>query len=136
MLKEYHTTVNQLLTAKQNLSDKITISETKLTSEINRITSNVDKAVERIRKRKSMIIDELTNAFNYRNKKLNDKYSSIIENLERLQEGWSMLNNLNSQVNKLSYEEFKNIQNLNQQEFQQVELIVQSCIKACNQPDP
>lgn len=126
MLKEYHTTVNQLLSAKQNLGDKISVSETQLTCEINRITNYVDEAVERIRKRKSMIIDELTNALNYRNKKLKDKYSNVLDSLEHLQDGWNMLNNFNSQVNKLSYEEFKNIQNINLQEFHQVALIVQT----------
>lgn len=136
MLKDYHLRVNQLIHAKKNLGDKIEDTDSKLQTEMDKIEIHYNKMIEKLKHKKSVMIEELARSISYKSNKIKDKYWTILRQLEKLQEDWNSLNEFNNQLNKWSYEEFFRFRNLNQKELTQVGLIVESWISSWNQPDP
>lgn len=94
--------------------------------EIAKVSNYAESIIERIQKRKNLIIEEIRNAINYRNQKFKEKYSSIISQIEHVKEGWNSLNNFSNQMNKLSYEDFINIRKVNVQELHNTGIIIES----------
>lgn len=77
ILKEYHTVVNQLLNVKQSVNERIKESDSKLVTEIERISTHFNKVIDSLHKKKFMMIDEIKNTIAYRNQQMNDKFSLI-----------------------------------------------------------
>lgn len=136
MLKEYHNSVNHCLTVKQNLHERIKDNEKKLAHEIDKVHEHFTKIVEMLTKSKQVAIDELTSLMSHRNSQINEKYSGILQQIEKLQDGWNFLNNFNNQISKVSYEEFSVIKKQNHDELIEAGIQVENCIKAYKQPEP
>ena len=136
MLKNYHTKVNQLLTVKQDLHEKMNESESKITQEIDKVTNHFNTIIEALSKKKAMVIDDLKQSINYNHNKVLDKYSVVLSQIEKMKEGWNSLNCFNSQGNKQPYEDFVTMKNYRQKELLQTDLVLDSSTTILRQPYP
>jgi fructose-1,6-bisphosphatase len=72
-------------------------------------------------KKKNKIINELQNSMAFRSQKIEETYSNVLKQIQNLTESWEIINNFNSKITKLSYEEFSKIRNVNQKGLYQAE---------------
>jgi fructose-1,6-bisphosphatase len=72
-------------------------------------------------KKKNKIINELQNSMAFRSQKIEETYSSVLKQIQNLTESWEIINNFNSNITKLSYEEFSKVRNVNQKGLYQAE---------------
>lgn len=128
MLKEYHGTVNQLLTSKQNLSEKLTEFDAKLQVEVDSINSAFSRVIENLTKHKNMLLDELKGSMKYRVQQTQDQFERLCGQIDRMKEAWTDLNSFNNQIGKQSYEHFSQIKIQNNKELHQSKCLVESAI--------
>lgn len=136
MLNDYHENLKQLQNLKQIWSDKINQSTKKLSYEIDRVSEHYDKIVQILTKRKNKIIDELQNSMAFRSQKIEETYSGVLKQIQNLTEGWEVLNSYSNRINKLSYEEFSKVKNINRKGLYQAEWLINNSYKTLNVPDP
>jgi TolA-binding protein len=128
--------VNQLLTSKQNLSEKLTEFDAKLQVEVDSINSAFSRVVENLTKHKNMLLDELKGSMKYRIQQTQDQFDRLCGQIDRMKEAWTDLNSFSNQIGKQSYEQFSQIKSQNNKELSQSKFLVESAISFLNQRDP
>jgi hypothetical protein len=136
MLKDYHNVVNQLLNVKQSVNEKLHESDSKLTIEIDKISSHFNRVIDSLNRKKITMVDEMKSTMVYRTQQMDDKFSLVCNQIELIKDGWNSLNNFNDKISKLSYEEFSQIKVQNEARLRQSKVIVESSMKVWNQREP
>jgi hypothetical protein len=130
MLKDYHNVVNQLLNVKQSVNEKIHESDSKLTIEIDKISSHFNRVIDSLNRKKIAMVDEMKSTMVYRTQQMDDKFSLVCNQIELIKDGWNSLNSFNDKIGKLSYEEFTQIKVQNEAKLHQSKVIIESSMKA------